>query len=105
MKGELLILEDNLAFIFKKSDVNSRADKQAIALMITHLYHTHCVDVTPREIIMVEDILKISKQNYIGLMIDDSTNEPRLKIIDLTERKLTEIKKMVHELATLEERS
>jgi hypothetical protein len=54
---------------------------------------------------MVEDILKISKQNYIGLMIDDSTNEPRLKIIDLTERKLTEIKKMVNELATLEERS
>jgi hypothetical protein len=104
MKGELLILEDNLAFIFKKSDVNSRADKQAIALMITHLYHTHCVDVTPREI-MVEDILKISKQNYIGLMIDDSTNEPRLKIIDFTERKLTEIKKMVYELATLEERS
>lgn len=101
MIGELLVIEDNLTFIFKKEDVNSRADKQAIALMITHLYHTHCVEVAPREK-MVEEILKISKQSYIGLNIDDTNNQPKLKIVDLTERKLKEVKRMVFQLAELE---
>ena len=103
MKGELLVIDDNLTFIFKRSDVNSNADKLAIAAMISHLYHMHGVDVTPGKKI-AEDILKISNQSiYVGLNIDDSNNKPYLKIIDLTEKKLKELRKLVFELAELEE--
>lgn len=103
MKGELLVIDDNLTFIFRRSDVNSNADKLAISSMISHLYHMHGVDVTPSKK-LIEDILKISNQSiFIGLNIDHINNKPKLKIIDLTEKKLQELRKLVFELAELEE--
>lgn len=102
MKGEILVIDNDLVFVFKRSEVKSRADKQAIALMISHLYHTYCVDINPRES-MVDEILSMAKKAYVGLKMDDKNNEPRLKIIDFTEMRLRDIKKMVYELAEIKD--
>ncbi len=100
MKGEILKLHGKLTFLFRKRDVRSKADKQAIASMVVHLYHTHCVmiDFSEED---VEEIIKMATGAYIALNMDDSS-DPDLRVYQYSEKEFKQIREVVDKLSELE---
>lgn len=95
MRGELFVLNGKLSFFFKKSDVKTTADKEAIRKMIYHLFHTHSIwaQYTLQD---VEDIIKKSKSVHIGISMNDDEQSPDLKIYNYSGRDY-KIVQLIHE--------
>jgi hypothetical protein len=94
LKGELLMIDGQLTFFFKKSDVKTESDIEALKQMIHHMHH-NASKWSKHTIQDVKKILNDSKSVYIGLAMKLEDN-PDLKIYNFSGRDYKMVK-LIHE--------
>lgn len=104
MKGELITVNNKLGFFVKRSDIRTKADKQAICDFIKSLYETYAsswVKFTIED--LEEELERGKKEAYVGFIMDDSDFPPDLEFKYLTKKNFEVMKKIAEGLSESED--
>lgn len=95
MKGELLLVNNELGFFVKKKDIETEIDKRAICEFIGCLYHTYASSWFTMEIEELDEILEKGKRYaYIGFKMNDDKHNPNVSFLGYTTKQFNQMKQL-----------